>query len=96
MLFFWTSSTKILRSTTVFNINNNNNENISRAANQLIRIISEWSFDTEDWSIDCWKFINKLKWFYIVTLFHNIFFTVLSVKQKMHLSKSYWPQMFEL
>ncbi len=33
-----------------FNINNN--KNISRAANQHIRMISEWSWDAEDWSSD--------------------------------------------
>ncbi len=30
--------------------------NVSWAANQHIRMISEGSCDTEDWSNDCWKF----------------------------------------
>ncbi len=43
-----TFSTKILSGTTVFNIDSN----VSRAANQHIRVISEGSCDTEDWSND--------------------------------------------
>ncbi len=39
-------SSKTLRSTAVFNIGNN----VSWAANQHIRMISEGSCDTEDWS----------------------------------------------
>jgi len=38
---------EILSSTTVFNIDNN--KNVSRAVNHYIRMISERSFDTEDW-----------------------------------------------
>ncbi len=44
-----TVSTKILSSTTVVNIGNNN---VSWAANQHIILISEGSCDTEDWSND--------------------------------------------
>ncbi len=40
-------STKILTSTTVFNIDNKK-ENVFWAANQYIRMISEGSCDTED------------------------------------------------
>ncbi len=32
-----------------------NNRNVSWASNQHIRIISEGSRDTENWSNDCWK-----------------------------------------
>ncbi len=42
---------KILSSTTDFNID----RNVSWAANQYIRMISEGSCDTEDWRW-CWKF----------------------------------------
>ncbi len=40
----------IISSTTVSNIDNN--KNVSWAANQYIRMISEGSCDTEDWSND--------------------------------------------
>ncbi len=39
-------------SKTFFNIDNNNQKNVSWAANQYIRMISEGSCDTEDWSND--------------------------------------------
>jgi len=42
-------SSKILSSTTAFNIDSNN---VSWAENQHIRMISEGSCDTEDWSND--------------------------------------------
>ncbi len=42
-------STKIWSSTSIFNIDN---KNVSWAANQHIRMISEDSCDTEDWSND--------------------------------------------
>jgi len=44
--------TKILSSTTAFKINNNNNNNKHFTVNQHIRIISEGSYDTEDYSND--------------------------------------------
>jgi len=51
-------STKILRSTTAYNINNEIirifKRNVSWAANQHIRI-SKGSCDTEDWSNDATK-----------------------------------------
>ncbi len=37
---------------TVLNIDNNNNNNVIWTANQHIRMISEGSCDTEDWSND--------------------------------------------
>ncbi len=55
MLFFLTVYyimvlTKIWNKTTIFNIDNI--RNVSCAANQNIRMISEGSCDTEDWSND--------------------------------------------
>ncbi len=47
-----TVSTKIWSSTTDFNIDNNQKMYITWAANQYIRMISEGSCDTEDWSND--------------------------------------------
>ncbi len=44
----WKCKTKIWSSTAVFNIDNK----VSWAANQHIRMISEGSCDTEDWSND--------------------------------------------
>jgi len=35
--------------------------NVSRAANHHIRVISEWSCDTEDWSNDAKKIQNQLR-----------------------------------
>jgi len=45
-----TVSTKMLSGTTIFNIDNN--KKYSRARDQLIRMISEGSHVTEDWSND--------------------------------------------
>ncbi len=60
--------------------------NVSRAANQNIRMISEWSRDTEDWSNDAENSAlhhrNKLQFtiyshrkqlFKIVIIFHNFY-----------------------
>ncbi len=77
-----TVSTKILCSTTVFNIDHN--RNVSWAVNHHIRMISEGSCDTEDWSNDAensaahhsnkWQFnrySHRKQLFLIVKIFHN-------------------------
>ncbi len=46
--------TKTLSSTNVSNIDNNNN-NVSWAANQHVKMISEGLCDTYVWSNRCWK-----------------------------------------
>ncbi len=83
-----TVSTKLLSSTTVFNFDN---KKVSWAPKQHIKMISEGSCDTEDWSNDCWKFsfaITRINYilkytemekrlFFIVIIFHNI--TVVTV-----------------
>ncbi len=82
MLFFWSSyssknpekscisaSTKILGSTAVFNIDNN--INVSWAANQHIRMISEGSCDSEDWSNDAENSALITEINYILTDIHT-------------------------
>ncbi len=56
MLLFWTFySAKVLEKY-IFNTITLIIINVSWAPNQHIRMISEGSCDTEDWSNDCWKF----------------------------------------
>ncbi len=82
-------SKEIWRSTTAFDIDNN----VSWASNQYIIMISEGSWDTEDWSNDAEKSALIKKMYYILKYiqvenssiafmtFHNImFFTVFLIK----------------
>ncbi len=47
-----TASTKLLNSTTIFNLESNEKTNVSSALVQHIKIISEGTSDTEN---GCWK-----------------------------------------
>ncbi len=61
---------KIFASTTVFNIDN---KKLFLSINQHLRIISEGSCDTEDWSNNCWKFsfaITGINFFKKILLFY--------------------------
>ncbi len=97
-------STKILSSTRVFNIDNNKN-NVSWAANQHFRMISEGSCDTEADNSTSYhrnKLHSKIQWKHFK---FKYFYTILLVYCKCSLgehnlfskalNKSNWQQVFE-
>ncbi len=58
--------------------------NVSGAANQYIRMISERSRDTEDWSNDCWKFsfaITGIKYILKYIKIENWYFKLIVCKE---------------